>query len=146
MAYRYALAIDFVGLSGATKLRREMGDDLVPVKVKIDPFGARPAFRTAQKLPVKTARGGKVMDRKGKMKGMHEAETRVEAPAGQCRFSGRMVWGKPGRLDGAVTVHWWCMGGVFEGGEKIWSFSEDSTALNLSPPSPGLGRRAGDEG
>jgi hypothetical protein len=45
-----------------------MGHDLVPIEVKVNPLVRATAFRAAQKLPIKPARLGKVVDRKRQMK------------------------------------------------------------------------------
>ena len=87
MAHGHTLAINLIGLTPASrwvvlraafhwlaKLWREVGDDLVPIEVKVDPFGARPAFGAAKQLAVKAPRGGKVMDGDGKMERMHAAK------------------------------------------------------------------------
>ena len=50
-------------------LGREVGDDLVAVEVEIDPMLGAPAFRAAEQLAVKAARGREVVDREGEMEG-----------------------------------------------------------------------------
>jgi hypothetical protein len=44
-----------------------MRDDLVAVEIEIDPMLGAAAFGAAEQLPVKAARGGEVVDRKGEM-------------------------------------------------------------------------------
>jgi hypothetical protein len=44
-----------------------VGDDLVAVKVEIDPMVGAAPFGAAEQLAVKAASGGKVIDRKGEM-------------------------------------------------------------------------------
>ncbi len=46
-----------------------MGDDLVAVKIEVDPFFRTATLRTAEQAPVKGARGFDVVDRKSEMEG-----------------------------------------------------------------------------
>ena len=75
MRHRHAVAVDMVAGPVTRLPRREVGDDLVAVEVKIDPLVARSSLRTAHRLPIESARGGEIVDGKGE----------VERGQGHCR-------------------------------------------------------------
>ena len=63
----------FVGTwsSRPDKAERQVRDDLMPEKVKINPLVTASAFRTSKQLPVKRTSGREVMDGKSQMEGNH---------------------------------------------------------------------------
>ena len=66
MAHRNLLAIDLIG-SRTCDRRRQVRDDLVTMKVEIDPFLRGPTFRAAKQVAVEAARFGEIAHGKGKM-------------------------------------------------------------------------------
>ena len=68
-------AIDLIAGFGARRIRIEVGDDLVTMKVEIDPLVRTSPFRATQQSAVKYARGAEVIDREGEME-----RTQAHAP------------------------------------------------------------------
>jgi hypothetical protein len=68
MRHRHMLTIDRVGRAGAHRFGREMGDNLMAVEIEIDPAAGAATFAAAEKVTVEAPRGGKIVDRKGKVK------------------------------------------------------------------------------
>jgi hypothetical protein len=71
MAHRDLIAIDFAGMAVPAFSRREVGDNLVPVEIEIDPVGRRTAFGTAEQFAVKRAGGWNIVYWKREMKRRH---------------------------------------------------------------------------
>ena len=67
MRHRHVMAIDRIMVIGRARIGREVCDKLMPEKIEIDPVRGRSPLGTSQQLAVKGARGGEIMDRKGKM-------------------------------------------------------------------------------
>ena len=64
---RRMLAIDFVGRSTRSGFRCQMRDDLVAVKIEIDPFLGAPPLRTAEQFAIKLPRSREIVDREGEV-------------------------------------------------------------------------------
>jgi hypothetical protein len=68
--------------------RVEMGHNLMPIKIKIDPLLRAAPLATAQNIPIKGAGGREIVNRKSKMKRTHRRslarwarETKIENKA-----------------------------------------------------------------
>ena len=48
-----------------------MGNDLVAIKVEVDPLIRTPSLFTAEQAPIKGTRGSEIMDRKREMERPH---------------------------------------------------------------------------
>ncbi|GAA4722556.1 hypothetical protein GCM10023325_19920 [Sphingomonas lutea] len=76
----HLIAVDRIGRPGAHRVRCQMGDDLMPVEIEIDPMIGAPPFGAAEQAAVEAARGGKVIDRESEMEGRQaHALTNVSA-------------------------------------------------------------------
>jgi hypothetical protein len=76
MGNRDIVAIDFVHRAircgiGALAPGREMGDNLMAMKIEVDPVRAGTAFGTTEKAPVEISRAGEIIDRESKMETWH---------------------------------------------------------------------------
>ena len=67
MPHRNIFAINFVCLFPCRSRWGQMGDDLVPEEIEIDPFGCRSTLRTAEQIAVKGARLVEVVNGKGQV-------------------------------------------------------------------------------
>ena len=65
---RYVVAVNGIGCPQANRLRSKMRDDLMAVKIEIDPMRGAPPFRTPKQLAVKSASGGEIVDGKREVK------------------------------------------------------------------------------
>ena len=68
MPHRNIFAVNFVCLFPCRSRWGQMGDDLVPEEIEIDPFGSRSTLRTAEQIAVKGARLVEVVNGKGQVK------------------------------------------------------------------------------
>ena len=67
MAHRHVVTVHRAGAAMADFARRQMGDDLMAVKIEIDPFGGRASLRATQQSAIKRAGAGQVVDGKSEM-------------------------------------------------------------------------------
>jgi len=71
--HRHIVAVDGVAVRRCDRHARiQMGDDLMAVKIEVDPGFAAAALRATEQLAIEGAGGCQVMDGKGEMKGAHE--------------------------------------------------------------------------
>ena len=68
MTYGHRLAIHCTGLRRMAFLRRQMGDDLMAQKIKVDPVIALPPLGATQHFAIKAARRLQIVNGKGQMK------------------------------------------------------------------------------
>lgn len=68
MPHRHLFAVNLVCPFHCPREGAQMGDDLMPEEVEVDPFGSRSSFRTTEHFAVKGARLVQVMDGKGQVK------------------------------------------------------------------------------
>src|SRR3954469_24798260 len=74
MAHRHVVAVDHIGVA-MSRIWRKMRDDLVSVKIKVDPLRRGTAFRATQQSTIKGTRLVQTGDGKRQVKrhGRHEA-------------------------------------------------------------------------
>ena len=67
MAHRHRIAVDLRG-SGRSRLGTQMGDDLMPEKIEIDPVVGTAPFFAAKQFTIKLPGAGQIVHWKGQMK------------------------------------------------------------------------------
>ncbi len=67
MTHRHLVTIHRAGAAMSDLIRCEVGDDLMTVKIEVDPFRRRTSLRTAQESAVESAGLGQIVDRKREM-------------------------------------------------------------------------------
>ena len=65
-----SVAVDLAGFGHGAFVGREMGDDLVAVKIKVHPVRAGAAFLAAEQIEIEAARGGQVVGGEGEVEGL----------------------------------------------------------------------------
>ena len=68
MGHRDVVGIDMIGHFDGRTILRQMRDDLMPVKIKVDPSLRASALFTAENAAIELAGGVKVIYRKGEVK------------------------------------------------------------------------------
>ena len=116
MRDRDVVAVDRIVVAPRLAMRIEMGDDLMPEKVEIDPLRRAPPFRAAEQAAVKGARRVEVVDGKGEMEGReigHErSHSRERGRAGGIAqrppsgYKAAMILPEPPCLSGWRSVVW----------------------------------------
>ena len=69
MAHGHAVAVNGAGAGGGALAGREMGDDLMAVKIEIHPVVRTAPLGAAEQAAIEGAGGGKVVHREGEMEG-----------------------------------------------------------------------------
>jgi hypothetical protein len=67
MRHRYIMAVNRIRCTAGSLPRGQMGDYLMAEKIEVDPYVRTTALRTPKHIAVKSARFGKIMDRKSKV-------------------------------------------------------------------------------
>jgi hypothetical protein len=95
MRHGHIMAIDRIAGRNRLRLGIKMGDNLMPIKIEIDPMVRTPAFATAQNPAIKGAGGIQIMHGKSKVKGSHAKRDRPNYSQGKIKLEtlGRAISG-----------------------------------------------------